>query len=72
MGHVSKMSRVLPNNYLLIAGPSSSHPSRLCVCAGSSSPDLHMLFLAVVGPVGWGLSLSYMTREQINTKHTLG
>lgn len=29
-------------------------------------------FLAAAGPVGWGLSLSCVTREQIDTKHTLG
>ena len=51
---------------------SSSQPVGLHVCVCVSSLDLHILFLAAVGPVGWGLSLSCMTREQINTKHTLG
>lgn len=41
----------------------------LFVCVSVCGSGL--LFLAAVGPVGWGLSLSYMTREQINTKHTL-
>lgn len=46
--------------------------SREHVCLPRSSPDLLMLFLATAGPVGWGLSLSCVNIEQIDTKNTLG
>lgn len=59
-----------PPRHLLLLTARTTACTFVCLCG--SSLDLHVLFLAAVGPVGWGLSLSYMTREQIDMKHTQG